>query len=449
VSPRARRRQRGTGLILVLGIGMLVMGMAALANVMFRTAITTSGRHLATEQSLHLAEQGVDETIAVIDANPFFDTDATFGAMPSGDLTPAQEEAWVRAALAAAPASAVRTGPGGEVITIKPSNRYVIYSAGYVPSRAAAKRVRVVKSEYLPESTFSPAHALLSGGDLTVGGNPLISGLGGSVHTNGNLLISGSPSVAGDVTAAGAMTESGSPSVGGVKAAGVPAVDIPSVDPRTVWNRHARSPRYAGNWWDLCPDGSVRLPDGTAPCEGSVVAASATTTAFRGWRLSGSSWTVSGNDGSFHGIYYAYRRDIRVSGMPGSSGSAWRATLIAEAEETGEAGGCPVLSHGDIDISGNARTTGFLEGLSLMAGRDLKISGTPSQALSGVMAAHEQFAVSGTPNLVGSIIAEDGCDSAGSLTHASSVSGSMSVAYDSDLEIPAGDEVRTTLWLEL
>jgi hypothetical protein len=416
---------------------------------MFRTAITTSGRHLATEQSLHIAEQGVDETIAMIDLNPFFNTDATFGAMPGGALTPAQEEAWVRAALAAAPASAVKASPGGQVITIKPANRYVIYAAGYVPSRATAKRVRVVKSEYLPESTFSPAHALLSGGDLTVSGNPTVSGLGGSVHTNGYLVISGSPLVAGDVTAAGTMSQSGSPSVGGVKAAGVPAVDIPSIDPRTVWNRHARSPRYAGNWWDLCPDGSVRLPDGSAPCQGSVVAASATTTAFRGWRLSGSSWTVSGNDGSFHGIYYAYQRDIKVSGMPGSSGTPWRATLIAEAEETGVSGDCPVLSRGDIEISGNARMTGFLEGLSLMAGRDLKITGVTSQQLSGVMAAHEQFTVSGTPTLVGSIIAEAECDSAGSLTHASSVSGNMSVTYDSDLEIPAGDEVRTTLWLEL
>jgi hypothetical protein len=84
-----------------------------------------------------------------------------------------------------------------------------------------------------------------------------------------------------------------------------------------------------------------------------------------------------------------------------------------------------------------------------MAGRDLRISGVTSQALSGVMAAHEQFSVSGTPTLVGSVIAEAECDSAGSLTHASSVSGNMSVTYDSDLEIPAGDEVRTTLWLEL
>ncbi len=162
MSRRARIRQRGTGLILVLGLGLLVMGMAALAHSMFRSALNTSTRHLAHEQSLHLAEQGVDETVAVLGGDPGFDTDATFGTLPAGDLTPAAERAWVTAALAAAPAAAVKAAPGGEVLTIKPSGRNVIYSAGYVPSRAAPRRTRVVKAEYLPQSTYSPSHALLS-----------------------------------------------------------------------------------------------------------------------------------------------------------------------------------------------------------------------------------------------------------------------------------------------
>ena len=38
MSRHARIRQRGTGLILVLGIGLPVMGMAALAHFMFRSA---------------------------------------------------------------------------------------------------------------------------------------------------------------------------------------------------------------------------------------------------------------------------------------------------------------------------------------------------------------------------------------------------------------------------
>jgi Tfp pilus assembly protein PilX len=449
MSRRARIGQRGTGLILVLGIGLLVMGMAALAHSMFRSALNTSTRHLAQEQSLHLAEEGVDETVAALAMNPAYNTDATFGAMPSGDLTPSQEEAWVRAALAAAPASAVRTAPGGEVITIKPANRYVIYSAGYVPSRAAARRTRVVKSEYLPQSTYSPSQALLAGDQITVTGNPVVGGLGGSVHTNADMDITGNPTVAGDLTASGELTEVGSVSVGGTKADGVPALDMPSIDPRSVWIRHARSAVYAGHWWDLCPDGSVRLPDGAAPCEGSVAAASATTVSFRGWRLSSGSWTFSGNDGTFHGVYYAYRRGMRVTGNPGSSGSPWMATLISEAEQTGTSGECPVLGSGDVSVTGNTRLVGFLEGLALMAGRDLQVSGNATQRLSGVMAAHEQFDLSGNPALVGSVIGESTCSSPASQYSENTVSGNPTITYDLDLEIPAGGDIRTTLWLEL
>ncbi len=450
MSRRARVRQRGTGLILVLGLGLLVMGMATLAHSMFRSALNTSSRHLAHEQSLHLAEQGVDETVAVLGSDPGFDTDATFGTMPAGDLTPDAEKAWVTAALAAAPGAAVKAAPGGEVLTIKPSGRNVIYSAGYVPSRAAPRRTRVVKAEYLPQSTYRPSHALMAGGTLSVSGNPLVNGLGGSVHTNGVLTISGNPSIAGDLTSSGAMSQSGNITVGGTKASGVPALDIPAIDPRTVWSRHAGSSLYAGHWWDLCPDASVRLPDGAAPCAGTVVAANATSTAFRGWKLSGSQWSVSGSDGSFHGVYYAHRRSIKVSGNPGFAGSPWRVTLIAEAEQTGTgAGGCRILAHGDVDISGNPRLTGFLEGLALMAGRDLKVSGNPTQSLSGVMAAHEQFNLSGNPTLVGSVIGESACDTAASQYHVSTVSGNMTLTYNLDLEIPAGGDVRTTLWLEL
>ncbi len=269
-------------------------------------------------------------------------------------------------------------------------------------------------------------------------GNPVVNGLGGSVHTNGNLGVSGNPSIGGDLTSSGALSESGNITVGGSKASGVPAVDIPAIDPRTVWSRHAGSPLYAGHWWDLCPDASVRLPDGAAPCAGTVVAANATSTAFRGWRLSGSSWTVSGNDGSFHGIYYAHRRGIRVSGNPGFIGTPWMVTLISEAEQTGTSGGCPILGSGDIDISGNPRLTGFLEGLALMAGRDLQVSGNPTQSLSGVMAAHEQFNLSGNPTLVGAVIGESACDTSASQYHVSTVERE----HDAHLQPGPGDPGR-------
>ncbi|MEW6581900.1 MAG: hypothetical protein AB1416_03985 [Actinomycetota bacterium] len=444
--PARLRDQSGLGVVLVLGVGLLVIGMGLVANRMFDGAITSSSGHVRYEQALHLAENGIDQTLARVQKDRTY---ANAPALPEGLYAGSAERAWVETqAMAATPQRA----PQGEFVAIKPAGRNVVYGVGWIPDRANAKRTRIVKAEYLL-SAFSPAHAVLVGGDLSITGNPTIDGSGGNVHANGDLGntaadldIAGSPAVSGDATTAGTLTVSGSPAIGGRSAGGEPQIDIPFIDPLTEWMRHAKSPVYSANWYDLCPDGTVRAPDGASPCAGTILASGlgAGHASFRGFHLSGDTWEMSGNDGGYHGVYYARDGNIRVTGSPATRANPWRATLIAD----GGGDTCPSIGSGDVDVAGNPNMVAYVEGLLILAGRDVDVSGNPNQAsYLGLIAAHEQVDLSGTPDIVGAVLAEDACDSSGQ--GGDRITGNAHITYDGALEVPIGTVIRTSLWLEL
>lgn len=442
-----RERERGMGIMLVLGLGLLVMGMGALAHFLFNSAVNTSANHVTYEQTLHLAEQGIDQTKARLAADPGFDTDGTFGPVPPTVVTAADERAWVAAQAAAALDEDLQAAPGGEVVAIKPSNRSTIYAVSWVPSRANAARMRVLKNEYVVEDGYTSQYALLTGGALEINGNAGVNGISGSVHANGDIDMQGSPSVSGNLTTSGSFTSQGG-SVGGTSTAGVAPQEIPEIAPREIWNRFARSLTYSGSWYDLCPDGTVRAPTGSSPCAGTVLA-DASSTEFRGWRRSGGSWAFNGNNGSYHGAYYAYQGSISVTGSPGSTASPWRATLLAEDQPGSLVSGCQERAGGDVEIAGDSTITAFFEGLTVLAGRDLKINGTPDQNLAGLFGAREQVGASGNATLTGAIIGGGTCDTPGSPVDVNSISGSMSLTYDGDLSVPIGGGLRVSLWQEL
>jgi hypothetical protein len=311
-----------------------------------------------------------------------------------------------------------------------------------VPSRERPKSLRVLRNAYAPDDRIALNHAILVAGTLRISGNPTISGLSASVHTNADGDIAGSPSIAGSLTASGTFTRTGG-SVGGTMASGVPAVPIPPVDPRTLWTRHAAA---TADWYDLCADGTVRRPTGVAPCTGTVLAA-ATVAAFRGWRLSSGIWQFTGS-ADFGGVYYAYGAGMAVSGNAGSTGVPWNVTLVTEPLTSG-AGACVQRQAGDISIAGSVSPTAYLEGLLAVSGRDLVIAGTPQQVYTGIVTAQEQVEVTGNATLRGVIIAQSACDTASSPVHLNLVDGSMRVHYDGELGVRGAGGVRTTLWSEL
>ncbi len=452
-----RDSERGAGLILVVIIGAMLMGMSVLALSLFQSSNTRSSRHVAYEQAVHVAEQGLDETIARLQYNPNYNTATAPSSGPFA--TAAAEKAWVDSMTDSAPeynpsvtptSPVLKHGPKGDYVAVKPSGKKVIYTKSWIPNRASARRTRVLKAEYLLGS-FNPSNAILVGGNLTVSGSVDIGGIGGNVHANGAIdaSVGGGGSISGTLTSSGAATGdiNGTVAVGGQS-----KQDIPKVDPLTLWTLYNTkegptpipiSTPYP-NWYDLCPDGSVRVPDNVAgPCTGTLLDdADLYPLGFLGWKRAGTTWSY--NSGNNAGTFYVHQGSINVSGNPAGP---WVATLIASAIETSSSP-C-ARTDGDISISGTPDMRGHLNGgeFALVAGRDLDIAGNVDQTFGGLMSAWEQIKITGNPTLQGAVLGQDRCAS-GSIT-GNQVSGSVNLTYNKDIELLIGNIVRTTLWLEL
>ena len=439
---RRGRDQAGIGVVLVIAVGMLVIGMGLLAHRIFDGAVSSSSSHVTYEQALHLAEHGIDQTLARIQKDQTY---SNAPDIPDSVVSGPEEKAWVAQQIETATA---QTAPEGEFVALKPGNRNVVYGASWIPSRANPRRTRIVKAEYLL-SAYNPDDAILTGGNLRINGTVDVAGSAGNVHSNAALTVIGSPSISGSLTSSGSFSESGSPTVlGPERGGGYPEHSLPTIDPVQEWHRHvgpAADPdkAYDSVWYDLCPDGTVRRPDGAAPCQGSLADGFVPGVDYQGWRLKGDRWEFGSNN-AFDGVFFAYEGNIKVSGSPGSGGTPWTVTLMASG--SGPDGD---LATGDIEISGSAVMTPMITDLALLARRDIDLTGTPGQGLNGLVAAHEQVRAAGHASIVGAIVAEDEGDSPGSPIHGNGVDGTISLVYDGGIEVPIGSVIRTTLWLEI
>lgn len=433
------RDESGVAMILVVIVAMLMLAAAVLAADLTNVSLTGSGRHVTYEGELHLAEEGVDQALARLQADDTYHT--TTATAPAVGATPAEEKAWALAQMTTSSAA-----PGGRYTFVKPAGRNVVYAAGWDRSKPGPAQGRVLKAEYL-FSTYHPEGAIMSGGDLQIAGNATVGGLLGDVHANGNINFSGnSAHVGGNVSASGSISGTGDDQIDGTQQSGAPMATLPPVDPVEMWA--LLSPNNASSWYDLCSDGTARAPDGGAPCAGTSLYNSATATqAYRGWTWNDSTktWKKDGS-GEYGGVYFINGANADISKSPGSASSPWQATIITNG--TPVTGGCQT-NYGDLSVSGSPVMTGFITGLALVAGRDLDVTGNPQQSFTGVVAAHEQVFVSGNPTLVGSLLAESACDTPGSPVSVTTVSGSMSITYNDNVDVQLGSLIRTSLWLEL
>lgn len=451
----ARRRladERGIAMVSVVGMSAILFAIAAIVmsrNFSDYNQVRSDRRF---EQAIQVADSGVDHTLFKVGATPTYTTGET---LPDFGGDKDAEEAWV---LSNAADNALVTTPEGQWATIRPSNAAVIYSVGYVPTRANPFKVRVIRAAY-DYAPFVPSVAILTNGDLQLGGNASITGAGGSVHANGNVIMGGTPSVSGYVSSSGTCAGCAGPGVGDPanSGGGKPAREVPLINPRE---------NYGLSEYDLCPTGEIRtgpsyaVADGNppntsgTPCEGTILPG-----VYRGWTFQGPDASKGGvwkyNDQTaYNGVYYIYQGSATITGNPGTAAIPWKVTLFAEATPSGggEPGHCPHVG-GDIDAAGggDVRPNSKGLGLHLIAGRDLQMSGTPGNTWQGVYAAHEQFELRGDVQMNGVIIANDYCDTAGSpvTQNVINVGGSASLNYDGGLEVPLGRRIRTTHWNEL
>ncbi|MDP9399347.1 MAG: hypothetical protein M3P96_16660 [Actinomycetota bacterium] len=377
---------------------------------------------------------------------------------PASFATPEAERAWARSVLDALPDSCVVSVGGGEVKAVKPANRQSVYALAAVPGFAAADaRTRLLKSEYL-FSTYSPDHAVLTGGNLCIRGSVLVDAVredvAASVHANadvatscsGNGVGAGSSEIEGRLTASGTASVNTNLSVSGGVAGGQPKVRLPSLDPRPVYlAEHAKFP---GRWFDLCPDGSVRAPTPAGPCAGATVLGQAP---FQGWSFSAGSggsapvWSMTTRSSPYPGVYYVFEADAVVGGHGASHDDdpPWNATVLAESAPAGG----PLAACGK--RGGNItwkleHVRNVLPGIVFLAEGDL-IGSANSRAENGLLAAGDQVVLStSSASVRGAVIAGDSCREG---TRGNEVQG-VRIEYDGSVEAALSSVVRSVLWLE-
>jgi len=373
----------------------------------------------------------------------------------------------------------------GEWSVVKPKGQNVVYSVGFIPSRANPKTTRVLRIEF-DFPPFNAVNAILTGGSIKIGGNANISGANGSIHANGDFSYNGSSwNVSQSITAGGEFQAPGATNVGDMSGSGGGKPKTEILDSITqVTLNHDRA------IYEFCPDGSVwkgpmfrrtwENPNPTAPppvephtpCVGPWTddianRLSAPGQTFRGWSpqigKTGAETTWSYNDSAcYNGVFYFHHGSVKITGNPGSEkdqltcmGQPWKATILASAENRNGQPECrPNADNfgGDIEIQGNPKWAAYDGGILAQAGRDFIMKGT-GQAVSvtGAITVREQFDLSGNMALTGNLIAADMCDTPGSPVNQTSVnlSGSSSIVFNDAAELPLGNLIRITRWNEL
>jgi hypothetical protein len=508
---RSARGDEGVGLLLVIGTTTVVTMLMIIVTTMATRALTSSSKHVSFESAVAAAESGIDEGLARAqqtydslgaDSYAFPSTSAACGSYtginwktstaPDGTAAPgsftveaqglAVERQWAKSwlqSIAAASSSCRFTGPKGDFTFFKPVGHQAIYGMGWSPtysSPASTVKMRYLKAEYL-FTPFAPSNAILTQGTLdlssstTVTTAPPNSPTLASVHTNGNLTnATGNPTVYGAVSQSGSGALVSDPKFmanpGGTVASST-VQGVPFISAREVWGRqHANSQTLNTTWYDLCGDGSVRIPTSTtvAPCDAAGTddpiapngsATTVTAQGFRGWThgsVNGvSTWYAgSGLKGNnYSGVYYINGGDV-VDNASNAGSPVSNLTVIAAAT----ASGCPKTG-GNISWSHTDGAAPGLQGTFLLADQDLVVTANVSfgsdinnTPVSGFFIAGDQVDMETSSNGVyGAIIAADMCNPAGSLVSTDEVK-NPSIYYDPNVAAPFVDIVNTTLWLE-
>ena len=449
---RRFRDDEGVAIIWSIMLGAVIFMISAVMFARGTSDLNQSHWDRNWQRSLHVAEAGIDHVLYTLTLDQNWTSGETLPNFASIDA----ERTWVL--NTAAVSSNVVEVSEGEWVVIKPTSASRIYAIGYVPSRAAAQNIRVVRIAY-DFAPYAPGNAFVTDGNLQITGNPTFDGADGSAHANGDVNVSGTPDFTGSLSASGTSTPGGAtigdPANSG---SGLPAVEIPEVDPTQLF--------YLAEYV-LCSDGIVRTgpayaagpeltPGATDPvCSGSMLA-DANGAEYRGWKKSGddssqgAKWDYGGND-RYDGVYYIDAGSAKVSGSPGDGTDPWDVTIIVAADSAFDS--CNNIVGGDIVVSGNPAMRSHEKGqpFIIVARRDVEISGNPQANVnySGVIAAHEQIKINGTPAIYGSVIANDACDTASSDVHSSAITGNPTITYNGNIEVPLGDTIRITHWNEL
>lgn len=448
--------ESGAALVTVLLAIILIGGLAVSLTGFAVSESRATGNSRDYEHALHAAESAVDDVVLDLFDDSNYVTGETYDPATPGD--PDSERDWAIAAFEAVladPAQAPRVVAAGdaEAVGFRPTDggtpMDVIFAVGRIGDDPASAETRVLRVTFTT-GTWTPPYALLTGESVTLHGanNARIAGSAGHVHANGDLGMSGNPTISGDAYATGDAEDSSR--MDGEPHSEQPPATIPDVDARRSYElRHNYSQydpggEYTGTWFDLCDDGTVRPPadPGGAPCSHPDTVGNGSGLGFRGWTWNGNGsnriWTLN-TTATWSGAYYVYRAEARIS----KTGEGSAVTVYAEAPSGSS-------QNGSIQLTGSPTFNPHVQGVALLADRDVKINGTGSTGVdvSGLIAAGEQIDIGGNGTINGAVVAA-GQGAESNLVTSNSFGGSAEITYDADTSATLPGIVRMTHWNEL
>jgi hypothetical protein len=280
-------------------------------------------------------------------------------------------------------------------------------------------------------------NAFITGQSLLVSGSPTFTGASGGIHANGNLTISGNPTIATNAQASGTYTVTGSPTAG-FSGGAQPYQTINSLTASQLSNSRdyyfsyiAQGEHFRGRVYDKDGVELAGLKDGeTWSCWRYNVSADKFNWATWTWYYTPFTWTATCTPAN--GTYYVIG-DVVLSGTIGTAAAPWITTILA--------GGSILVTSPSLVIRPPLSTEAAwyktaTQNLLFVANKDILITGNASQNFTGIMSAYEQVGISGNPVVAnGYFLAQDVSNAATSLwgtnlVASNYISGNMALTYD-------------------
>lgn len=260
------------------------------------------------------------------------------------------------------------------------NRRILVRSVGVGANGATATVERVFGSEDVP--------AVIVNGNLLVTGNPTVMGAAGAIHANGDLAVAGNPCAQQYFSAVGSVPVSGGSAGGGAACApsaietlpDSPPLNVPVVSPDTYKS-------LATYWFNA--DGTTTLNP----------AAPVTTPAPVGWTFDPTTQTFTSSSIIPGGTYWV-DGNVVIGGSPAPVGGL---TLFTRGHV--DVGSSPVIPPA-LSVPGLGPTD---VPVSVIAGTDIRLSGS-GNTFEGLYYAVHQLDVSGSPTINGQILALNQAD---------------------------------------
>lgn len=433
--PRRNQSETGSALLASLMLTVLITGAGLAAMTTSATNQSKTRNVLISKQAEYLAEAGLNHGKLFLHQN--IANWSTYAAYTTAQTIVS---------------STTLAGVGSYAVTVKGVNGGVLLTAtGTGPQNVTTS----ISTLATLDNGNMLGKAFITGQNLLISGSPTFTGTSAGIHANGNLTISGSPQISGqivngivvtkaDAEASGTYTATGSPAVTGYAGGGQPQQTINSLNASSLSSGaydYSLTPlvignHYEGYVYDKYGVKQAQLSDGNSwSCWRFNTYSIAFNWSTWTWVYTPFKWTATCKPPD--ATYYV-TGDAVISGAIGTAGTPWITTILAigsiQVTSTSLVVRPPLSTEASLYKSQT-------QDLLFVANRDILITGNSSQSFTGIMSAYEQVGISGNPVVPrGYFLAQDISNAATSqygsnLVDSNYISGNMSLTYNnSDLK---------------